>query len=156
MAALQCTPRARPGDATIRKALNILARRMRRPGPSTSSPDAAIDYLRLTLAPREHEVFAVVLLDAQNRVIHLEEMFRGTVTQASVYPREVVKLALQYNAAGVLLAHNHPSGVAEPSKADDYLTEALKRALALVDVLVVDHIVIGGRTYTSYAERGRL
>lgn len=156
MAALQCTTRARPGDATIRKALNILARRMRRPGPAASSPDAVLDYLRLTLAPREHEVFALVLLDAQNRVIHLEEVFRGTLTQASVYPREVVKLALQHNAAAVILAHNHPSSIAEPSKADDYLTEVLKKALALIDVRVLDHIVIGGRAYTSYAEKGRL
>ena len=156
MAVTQCTPRARPGDATIRKALNILTRRMRRPGPATSSPAAVLDYLRLTLAPREHEVFAVVLLDSQNRVIHLEELFRGTITQTSVYPREVVKLALRHNAASVILAHNHPSGVAEPSKADDYLTAALKNALDLIDIRVLDHFVIAGRTYTSYAERGRL
>lgn len=156
MAALQCTPRARPGDATIRKALNILARRMRRPGPAATNPAAVLDYLRLTLAPREHEVFALVLLDAQNRVIHLEELFRGTITQTSVYPREVVKLALRHNAAAAIFAHNHPSGFAEPSRADDYLTESLKQALALVDVRVLDHFVIAGRTYTSYSERGRL
>lgn len=114
------------------------------------------DYLRIMLAQREHEVFMVLFLDAQNRVIAPEEMFRGTLTQTSVYPREVVKRALSLNAAAVILAHNHPSGVAEPSRADEFLTQSLRSALALVDIRVLDHIVIAGSNATSFAERGLL
>jgi DNA repair protein RadC len=120
------------------------------------SPQAVRDYLRLSLEGREHEVFVAVFLDAQNRVIVAEELFRGTLTQTSVYPREVVKNALRHNAAAVIFAHNHPSGVAEASQADQSLTESLKRALALVDVRVLDHFIVGrGRTF-SFAERGLL
>ncbi|MCX7891847.1 MAG: DNA repair protein RadC [Burkholderiales bacterium] len=121
-----------------------------------SSPEAVRDYLRLALRDREHEVFAAVLLDAQNRVIHYEELFRGTLTQTSVYPREVVKCALRHNAAAVIFAHNHPSGVAEPSQADRLLTDALRQALGMVDVRVLDHFVIGAAGATSFAERGLL
>ena len=121
-----------------------------------SSPALVRDYLRMTLAGREYEVFMVLFLDAQNRVISPEEMFRGTLTQTSVYPREVVKRSLATNAAGVILAHNHPSGVAEPSQADAMLTRALKEALALVDVRVLDHFVVAGTGVTSFAERGML
>lgn len=120
------------------------------------SPAAVRDYLRLTLSGREHEVFFVVFLDAQNRVIAGVELFRGTLTQTSVHPREVVKAALAHNAAGVILAHNHPSGVAEPSQADQTLTETLKRALALVDVRVLDHFIVGRGAACSFAERGML
>jgi len=121
-----------------------------------AAPAAMRDYLRIMLAQREHEVFMVLFLDAQNRVIAPEEMFRGTLTQTSVYPREVVKRALSLNAAAVILAHNHPSGVAEPSRADEFLTQSLRSALALVDIRVLDHIVIAGSSATSFAERGLL
>ncbi len=118
------------------------------------SPGAVRDYLRLTLAGRDHEVFLAVLLDAQNRVLASEELFRGTLTQTSVYPREVVKYALGHNAAAVILAHNHPSGIAEPSHADEVLTQSLKQALALVDIKVLDHFIVAGNSALSFAERG--
>ncbi len=121
-----------------------------------SSPGAVRDWLRLKLSGLGHEVFMVVFLDAQNRVIALEELFKGTLTQTSVYPREVVKQALARNAAGVILAHNHPSGVAEPSQADRWLTDQLKAALALVDVRVLDHFIVAGDRGVSFAERGWL
>lgn len=121
-----------------------------------TSPRAVRDYLRLALAGREHEVFACVLLDAQHRVIEFVELFRGTLTQTSVYPREVVKCVLQHNAAAVIFAHNHPSGVAEPSHADEILTRSLKSALGLIDCHVLDHFVVAGASYMSFAERGLL
>ena len=139
----------------IAQGLAILSRRMRANDP-LSSPNAVRDYLRMSLSGREHEVFVVVLLDAQHRVLHCEEMFRGTLTQTSVYPREVVKTALAANAASVIFAHNHPSGVNEPSQADELLTRELKAALALVDVKVLDHFVIAGAQSLSFAERGLL
>ncbi len=117
------------------------------------SPDAVKHYLQLHLASRAHEVFAVLFLDAQHRLIALEE-FRGTLTQTSVYPREVVLRALQRNAAAVVLAHNHPSGCTEPSRADELLTQTLKAALALVDVRVLDHVIVGKGVSLSMAERG--
>jgi len=119
-----------------------------------SSPAAVRDYIRLLLIGREHEVFVVLFLDAQNRVIEAEELFRGTLTQTSVYPREVVKRALRWNSSSVIFAHNHPSGVAEPSHADEALTQALKQSLALVDVKVLDHFVVAGTASISFAERG--
>ncbi|MFN5047884.1 RadC family protein [Roseateles sp.] len=122
--------------------------------PVFDSPDAVKQFLRLQLDSHGHEVFAVLFLDAQHRLIALEEMFQGTLTQTSVYPREVVKRALTLGAAAVILAHNHPSGVAEPSRADALLTEALSKALALVDVRVLDHLVIGAGEPVSLAERG--
>jgi DNA repair protein RadC len=139
----------------IAQALAILGRRMR-VTEQLSSPAAVRDYLRLLLARREHEVFVVVLLDSQHRVLSCDEMFRGTLTQTSVYPREVVKTALAANAASVIFAHNHPSGVCEPSRADEMLTRELKAALALVDVKVLDHFVIAGSEALSFAERGLL
>ena len=142
-------------DQTIRRALRILEARMRT-GATLSSPAAVRDYLRLALTDKAHEVFVVIFLDAQNRAIATEEMFRGTLTQTSVYPREIVKAALIHNAASVIFAHNHPSGVAEPSRADELLTQALKQALALVDVKVLDHFVVGGTAVISFAERGLL
>lgn len=120
------------------------------------SPAAVRDYLRLKLRDLPHEVFVGLYLDAQNRVIGDEVLFRGTLTQTSVYPREVVKRALAHNAAGLILAHNHPSGVAEPSHADEALTRALRQALALVDVKVLDHFVVAGNAAVSFAERGLL
>ncbi|MBY4594166.1 RadC family protein [Ottowia caeni] len=121
-----------------------------------NSPEAVRSYLRLRLGERRHEVFAVVYLDAQHRVIEVQELFRGTLTQTTVYPREVVIEALQRNAAAVILAHNHPSGVAEPSQADIRLTSVLKEALALVDVKVLDHFVLAREASVSLAERGWL
>ena len=125
-------------------------------GAALSSPQAVRDYLRLKLQGRPHEVFVGVFLDAQNRVLEIEELFRGTLTQTSVFPREIVKQALHHNAAAVIFAHNHPSGVAEPSRADEALTQTLKHTLALVDVKVLDHFVVGGDSAMSFAERGLL
>ncbi len=124
--------------------------------PVFDAPQAVKQYLRLQLAHLPHEVFAVLFLDHQHRLIALEEMFRGTLSQTSVYPREVVKRALALNAGAVVLAHNHPSGVAEPSRADEFLTQSLKGALALVDVRVLDHMVVGTADVVSFAERGLL
>ena len=123
---------------------------------AVTSPTAVRDYLRLTLASREHEVFVCIWVDAQHRVIAVEEPFRGTLTQTSVYPREIVKAALASNAAAVIFAHNHPSGIAQPSRADELLTRSLKEALALVDVKVLDHFVVAGHQAISFAERGLL
>jgi DNA repair protein RadC len=125
-------------------------------GDTLTSPDAVRDYLRLTLAAREHEVFVALFLDSQHRLIAAEELFRGTLAQTSVYPREIVKIALAHNAAAVIFAHNHPSGVAEPSRADELLTQSLKSALALIDVRTLDHFVVAGGEVVSFAERGLL
>lgn len=119
-------------------------------------PTAVTDYLKVHFAGREYESFVVLYLDAQNCLIEVEELFRGTLTQTSVYPREVVKSALRFNAAAVMLSHNHPSGSVTPSRADEHLTQTLKAALALVDVRVLDHLVIAGNCSLSFAERGLL
>lgn len=119
-----------------------------------ASPQAVRDYLRVKLGTLEHEVFAVVHLDTQNRVIEYVEMFRGTVSQTSVYPREVVREAMMRNSAALLLVHNHPSGSTQPSRADEMLTQTLKTALALVDVRVLDHLIVAGGDILSMAERG--
>lgn len=123
-------------------------------GDALNSPHAVRDYLRLSLNGREHEVFIAIFLDAQHRVIDCEEMFRGTLTQTSVYPREIVKAALRLNAAAVIFAHNHPSGATDPSQSDRMLTDALKQALSLVDVRVLDHFIVAGTSILSFAERG--
>ena len=119
-----------------------------------SNPQAIRDYLQLQLGSREHEVFAVLFLDASHRLIVLEEMFRGTLTQTSVYPREVVVRALALNAANVVLAHNHPSGTAQASRADEAITQTLKAALALIDVRVLDHFIVTRTAAVSMAEMG--
>lgn len=124
--------------------------------PAFESPERVKAFLQLQLAQADHEVFGVLFLDAQHRLIALDELFHGTLTQTSVYPREVVKRALQHGAAAVILAHNHPSGVAEPSRADELLTAALRQALALVDIRVLDHIVVAQGAAVSMAERGLL
>lgn len=124
--------------------------------PAFDHPTKVKDYLKLQLGQHPHEVFAVMFLDAQTRLLKYEEMFRGTLTQTSVYPREVVKRALDLHAASVVLAHNHPSGVAQPSKADEYLTLNLINALKLVDVRVLDHFIVGEGEVVSFAERGLL
>jgi DNA repair protein RadC len=123
-------------------------------GAALTSPEAVRDYLRLLLAGRACEVFVVLFLDSQHRLIAADELFRGSLSQTSVYPREVVKAALAHNAAAVILAHNHPSGVAEPSRADELLTQALQSALALVEVRTLDHFVVAGAEVLSFAERG--
>jgi len=140
-------------EQIIERALALLASRMHQ-GDVLSSPAAVRDYLRLHLGSREHEVFVVVLLDAQHRVLDIVDLFRGTLSQTSVYPREVVKVALAANAGSVIFAHNHPSGLAEPSRADELLTHTLKQALALVDIKVLDHFVVGAASTISFAERG--
>ena len=123
--------------------------------PVFDSPQRVKEYLSLHLRGQQHEVFVVMFLDAQHRLLRVEDMFRGTLTQTSVYPREVVKQALAFNAAAVVFAHNHPSGVTEPSRADEFLTQTLK-ALQLVDVRVLDHLVVGQGHLVSMAERGLL
>lgn len=125
-------------------------------GVALSSPQAVRQYLQLLLGGRAYESFAVLFLDVKNRLITCEELFRGTLTHTSVYPREVVKAALAHNAASIILAHNHPSGTPEPSPADETLTQALKQALALVDVRVLDHFVVAGKHVHSFAEHGQL
>lgn len=127
-----------------------------RSASALTSPGAVRDYLRLAMAQREHEVFVCLWLDAQHRVLASEEMFRGTLTQTSVYPREIVKAGLKANAAAVIFAHNHPSGVAQPSQADELLTRNLKEALSLVEIKVLDHFIVAGRQTLSFAERGLL
>lgn len=154
--ATRATERAEE-DAVIARALAIIERRQRRPDAHVfDSPKQVKDYLCLRLGSLEHELFAIMFLDAQHRLIACVEMFRGTLSQASVYPREVVKEALRHNAGAVILAHNHPSGVPEPSRADEHLTHVLKAALALVDVRVLDHLIVSGNTTVSFAERGLL
>lgn len=127
-----------------------------RDGVLLDSPRAVKQYLQLLLARKAHESFAVLFLDVQNRLIAAEELFRGTLTHASVYPREVVKAALGHNAAAILLAHNHPSGAPQPSAADHALTSSLKQALALVDVRILDHFIVAGHQVHSFAEHGQL
>ena len=142
-------------QAVLEMARRALSEEMRQVD-ALNSPAAVRDYLRLALAGKAHEVFCAVFLDSQNRVLAVEELFRGTLNQASVYPREVVKRALAHNAAALILAHNHPSGIAEPSRADETLTQTLKTALALVDVRVLDHFIVGCGDAISFAERGLL
>ena len=142
-------------QAVLEMARRALGEDMKR-GDALNSPRAVRDYLRLLLGGRNHEVFMALFLDAQNRVLSSEELFRGTLTQTSVYPREIVVRALAHNAAGVILAHNHPSGVAEPSQADRWLTDQLKAALGLVDVKVIDHFIVAGSDGFSFCERGWL
>jgi DNA repair protein RadC len=141
-------------EAAIRRALRIIESRLKVCDVVLTSPRAVRDYLRLQLADREAEAFVVLFLDAQHRLIACEELFRGTLTQTSVYPREVVKAALKHNAAAVIFAHNHPSGVAEPSRADELLTASLKSALSLVDCRTLDHFIVAGNAAVSLAERG--
>ncbi len=140
--------------AVARELLLRDLREQMRHGPVMASPQVLRDWLRLYCAGMEHEVFLVIYLDAQHRLIEAEEMFRGTLTQTSVYPRELVKGALARNAAALALAHNHPSGEAEPSRADELLTQTLKSALILVDVRIIDHFVVAGDQVLSFAERG--
>ncbi len=153
LAASDCTP------LRLRAALELARRSLRESlevRGSLNSPREVRDYLRLILGRTDREVFVALFLDAQHRVIATDELFHGTLTQTSVYPREVVKAALARNAAAVIFAHNHPSGVAEPSHADELLTRSLKSALGLVDVQVLDHFIVAGGRVMSFAERGLL
>jgi len=137
----------------LRLARELLAEELR-PGETLRSLYAVSDYLKLHFAGQVHESFAVLFLDARHTLLGFEDLFRGTLTQTEVYPREVLKRALRHNASAVILAHNHPSGAVEPSPADLAVTQALKEALALIDVRVLDHIVVGGNRVLSMAERG--
>ena len=143
-------------DQIIARGLTILAGRMRTDREVFASPATVRQYCQLRLGALDHEVFAVLFLDVQNRLIEYREMFRGTLTQTSVYPREVVKECLALNAAAVVLVHNHPSGSVQPSRADEHLTQTLKAALALVDVRVLDHVIVSAISSLSMAERGLL
>jgi DNA repair protein RadC len=151
------TAKAAQLKASFELARRALAQEMTARETVFSAPGKVRDWLRLRLATRPCEVFMALWLDAQNRLLRAEELFTGTLTQTSVYPREVVKAALACNAAAVILAHNHPSGVAEPSRADEMLTRSLKEALALVDVKLLDHFIVAGNAPPlSFAERGLL
>jgi len=155
-ATYQVDPQARLRLRVARELVRRSLAEVIKAGDALGTPQAVRDFLRLTLMGRQHEVFLVLFMDAQNRLIETEEMFRGTLTQTSVYPREVVKRSLHFNAASVVFAHNHPSGLAEPSHTDEVLTRALREALALVDVKVLDHFVVGSSGVASFAERGLL
>jgi DNA repair protein RadC len=142
-------------DAVIEAALRILAARVAS-SSALSNPRVTREYLTVRFAGLEHEVFTCVYLDNRHRVIACEDLFRGTIDGAGVHPREVVKSALKHNAAAVILAHNHPSGVAEPSQADELITQRLKQALGLIDIRVLDHLIVGDGVCESFAERGLL
>lgn len=146
---------AQDDDLIIAQALSILESRVYK-GNVLDSPQTVRDYLKLRFAGMEREEFIVVFVSAQNQAICCESLFKGTLTQTSVYPREVVKAALRYNAHACIFAHNHPSGIADPSRADELLTQVLKQALALVDIRVLDHFVVAGPNAVSFAERGLL
>ena len=142
-------------QAVVEMARRALQEEMRT-GDALNSPRAVREFLQLLLQARQQEVFVAIFLDAQHRVVATEELFQGTLTQTSVYPREIVKRALHHNAAAMIFAHNHPSGVAEPSDSDRLLTEELKRSLAMVDVRVLDHFIVAGAGCLSFAEKGWL
>jgi proteasome lid subunit RPN8/RPN11 len=142
--------------AVIDAALTILGGYLRQPGAALHTPDTVQKYLRLHLANERRELFGVLFLDNQNRVIAFEVMFVGTISQTSIYPREVAMATLRHDAAAVVLVHNHPSGSVQPSRADEHLTQSLKQALALVDVRVLDHMIVGGAAVLSMAERGMM
>lgn len=139
---------------TIRRAINLLNKYLRQPGISFTSSTAARDWLRLHLAGQEREVFMVLYLDNQHRLLESETLFAGSISHVQIHPREVVKSALRFNAAAVVLAHNHPSGDPEPSHCDRNITTMLKEALALVDVKTLDHLIVGSDGIVSFAERG--
>ncbi|MEH4989309.1 RadC family protein [Enterobacter ludwigii] len=141
---------------TIREALTLLECQLREPGASFTSSHAVRDWMRLQLAALEREEFTVLFLDNQHRLIAHETLFRGTINSMAVYPREVVKAGLKHNAAAAVLAHNHPSGYAEPSSADRQMTTRLQQALELVDIRLLDHLVVGGMEIVSFSERGWL
>lgn len=140
--------------ASILKMANYLAKQRLKKGAELSNPHQTYAYLQPLLQELEHEVFGVILMDQQHRIIRYEPLFRGTINQAQVYPREIVKLALSVNAAAVILFHNHPSGKPTPSESDKLITQTIKQALSLVDVRVIDHVIVGKEGFVSLAERG--
>jgi DNA repair protein RadC len=140
-------------EEIVKAARDVMSRKVRR-GTSLSSPQLVQDFLTVKLGDLEHEIFCVMLLDKRLRLIEYVELFRGTIDGASVHPREVVKLALSKNAAAVVLAHPHPSGIAEPSQADELITSRLRDALGLVDIRIVDHLIVAGGSVVSFAQRG--
>jgi DNA repair protein RadC len=143
-----------PEQKILREASAILERALRRPGAALTSPELVAEYLKFNIATRPYEVFVVLFLDNQHCLIDARELFRGTIDAASVYPREVVKEALALNASAVILAHNHPSGIAEPSQADHNITQKITAALSLVEIRTLDHMIIGGTAHMSFAQRG--
>ena len=144
-------------ESTINEALAIMERKLSLPGDeSFTSPTMTKEFLTLKLAGYQREVFAVMFMDNRHRLLSFEELFFGTIDGAQVHPREVVRRALQLNAAAVILAHNHPSGVTEPSRADESITQRIKEALSLMEVRLLDHMIVGGPQVTSFAERGML
>ncbi|PZN75365.1 MAG: DNA repair protein [Candidatus Methylumidiphilus alinenensis] len=149
------TTRPVSGDEILSMALGLIKRKFTR-GKALTSPDASRDFLILKLAELEHECFCCLYLDNQHRVLQFESLFRGTIDGASVYPREVVKRALALNASAIIFAHNHPSGTADPSEADKFITQRLKQALGLLDIRVLDHFIVGGAEVMSFAEKGLL
>lgn len=141
-------------DGVIAQALAILAKRMRAPGVVFTAPGDAKTFCSLQLGSLDHEVFGVLFLDVQNKLIEFQKMFRGTLTQTSVYPREIVKECIRLDASSVVFTHNHPSGNTNPSRADELLTQTLKSTLGLIDVRVLDHIIVSAHESLSMAERG--
>ncbi|HHD2903990.1 MULTISPECIES: RadC family protein [Enterobacter] len=158
---LSVHPHPRPvmtpyAQRTIRRALNILERLLREPGAAFTTSSSVRNWLRLQLTQEQREEFSVLWLDNQHRLIAYDTLFLGTINTITVHPREIVKAGLKHNAAAAVLAHNHPSGFAEPSHADRQMTERLKNALELVDIRLLDHLVVGGMDVISFAERGWL
>ena len=149
-------PASQSDDWIIRQAIALLEQRVFKAGPLLDQPQAVKDYLRLKLVAEPNEVFAIVFMNSQHRVLAYEPMFKGTLDSTAVYPRVVVQRALELNAGAVIFSHQHPSGCTEPSSADRFLTERLKAALALIDVRVLDHIIVGQGTPYSFAESGLL
>ncbi|AYQ10679.1 DNA repair protein RadC [Escherichia coli] len=141
---------------TIQEALTLLENQLREPGAAFTSTVAVRDWLRLHMAGLEREIFKVLYLDNQHRLLASETLFTGTISSTEVHPREIVRAAMKHNAAAIIAAHNHPSGEAEPSQADKHITQRIVGALALVDVRLLDHLVIGGMDIVSFAERGWL
>ncbi|WP_338495778.1 DNA repair protein RadC [Pseudomonas sp. WP18] len=150
------TDRLAHENRVIDEALRILDRRLFTRGPGLTSPDVVASFLKLHLVQQEHEVFGVIFLDAKHRVLAFEVLFHGSIDGASVYPRQVVKRSMAHNAAGAIFVHNHPSGCTEPSQADRILTARLKEALALIEVRVLDHFIVGEGRPLSFAEYGWL
>ncbi|WP_055127974.1 RadC family protein [Pseudomonas mediterranea] len=150
------TDRLAHENRVIDEALHILDRRLFTRGPNLTSPDVVASFLKLQLVQQEHEVFGVIFLDAKHRVLAFEVLFHGSIDGASVYPRQVVKRSMVHNAAGAIFVHNHPSGCTEPSQADRILTVRLKEALALIEVRVLDHFIVGEGRPLSFAEYGWL
>ena len=143
-------------DETIRLAMNIIIKRLNSSSVVIGNPDDTLNFLKLRYDGQEYETFDVMFLDNRHRLIKFKQLFRGTIDGASVYPREVVKEALKHNAAALIVSHNHPSGIPEPSQSDENITNRLKDALNLMDIRLLDHIIIGGSDHVSLAERGLL